>query len=158
MVEKIPMTDVGFRKLKEQLRQLKEDQIHNAHDIEVAAAQGDRSENAEYIAAKERQSHIAAGIAMVEDRLSRAQVIDPSKISGDRVVFGATVTLLDLDNDVNVTYTVVGEDEADIRSGRISVTAPLARALIGKRAGDEVEARTPGGVRSYEIVAIRFDQ
>lgn len=156
MPEMIPMTPAGHRKLQDDLKQLKVDQVRNAREIEIAAAQGDRSENAEYIAAKERQSHLAGAIAYVEDRLARAQVIDPTRLSGDRVKFGATVSLLDVDNDVEVEYTIVGEDEADIKQGLLSVTAPVARALIGKSTGDEAVVRAPGGERTYEILSVRF--
>jgi len=124
--------------------------------ISEAREHGDLSENAEYHAAKERQGWIETRILEVEDKLSRAEVIDVSKLSGDKVKFGATVVLADEDTDEESTYQIVGADEADIKSGLLSITAPLARALVGKAAGESVEVSTPGGAKAYEIVSVDF--
>jgi len=157
MVERVPMTVDGFRLLKEQLRLLKEvERPKNVRDIEEARSHGDLSENAEYHAAKERQGQLDAQIKMCEDRVGRAEVIDPTKLSGDRVVFGATVHLEDVDNDATVVYQIVGEEEADPRQGRISFSSPVARALIGKRIGDTAIVVTPGGRREYEVTDVEF--
>jgi transcription elongation factor GreA len=125
--------------------------------IEEARAHGDLSENAEYHAAKERQGWIEARVLDLEDKLSRADVIDISKLSGDSVKFGATVTVVDEDTEDEAEYQIVGEFEADVKSGKISITSPIARALIGKHKGDSVEVMTPGGGKSYEIIRVRFD-
>jgi len=125
-------------------------------DIEEARAHGDLSENAEYHAAKERQSHIAGRIAQVEDWMARAEVIDVSKIAGEKVVFGATVTLADVETDKKVTYRIVGELEADLKKGLISVTSPISRGMIGREVGDMVNIQAPGGVREYEITEVKF--
>ena len=127
-------------------------------EIGTAREHGDLSENAEYHAAKEKQGLVEARIAYLEDRLSRAEVIDSSSLSGDRVVFGATVRLLDLDNDVEVSYRIVGEDESNLEQGRISIASPIARALIGKHVDDEVVLRTPRGERHYEILDVSYDE
>ena len=124
--------------------------------IAEAREHGDLSENAEYHAARERQSFIEGRVMELEDQISRAEIIDTSKLSGDTVKFGATVTLVDEDTDEEITYQIVGQDEADIKEGRLSITAPLARALIGKAEGDQVEVTTPGGSKSYEIVTVQF--
>jgi len=154
--EKVPMLAEGYRKLTDELRRLKvEERPAIVEAIEEARAHGDLSENAEYHAAKERQGHIEATIADVEDRLSRAMVIDPTTLSGDKVVFGATVTLLDEDSK-KVRYQLVGQTEADAKIGRISYNSPLGRALIGRTAGEEVEVSTPSGDRYYEIKKIEF--
>jgi len=156
-MERVPVTKNGFMKLKDRLRNLKEvERPANVADIERALEHGDLKENSEYHAAKEKQSFIAGTIAMLEDRISRAQVIDPTELSGDRVTFGATVTLLNLDSDEEVKYQIVGDDEADIKGGSISISSPIGRALIGKNEGDDVEVRTPGGAREYEIVTVEF--
>ena len=156
-VERVPITKTGFAQIKERLRILKEvERPANVADIEAALEHGDLKENAEYHAAKEKQSFIAGTIAMLEDRIARAQIIDPLELSGERVMFGATVTLLNLDTDEEVKYQIVGEDEADIKKGSISVTSPIGRGLIGKNEGDEVEVRTPGGTREYEILTVEF--
>lgn len=158
MVERVPMTARGAEQLRLRLKELKEfERPKNIQDIEDARAHGDLKENAEYHAAKDRQGMIMATIRDIEDKLARAQVIDPAGLSGDRVVFGATVTVLDLDKDEETTYYIVGEDEADLKNGMISVTAPFARALIGKSVGDEVVVKTPGGKRELEILAVRFE-
>lgn len=156
MAERVPMTPQGAVKLRELLTRLKEERPRISKDIETAREHGDLKENAEYHAAKERQGMVEAQIKDLEDKLSRAEVIDPSKLSGDRVRFGATVTLLNLDSDEEVVYQIVGADESDIDSGLISVSAPLARALIGKETGEEVAVQLPAGLRRYEIVAVEF--
>src|ERR671918_599794 len=154
--DKVPRLAEGHRKLSDELRRLKsEERPAIVEAIEAARAHGDLSENAEYHAAKERQGHVEATIADLEDRLSRAMVIDPTTLSGDKVVFGATVTLIDED-DKKIRYQLVGQTEADAKDGRISYNSPLGRALIGRQKGDEVDVATPAGDRSYEIVKIEF--
>jgi transcription elongation factor GreA len=154
-VEKMPMLAEGYEKLTAQLRALKEERPHIVDAIEEARAHGDLSENAEYHAAKERQGQVEASIADLEDKLSRAQIIDPKTLSGDKVVFGATVTLLDED-EKPVTYQIVGLAEADAKSGRISYNSPLGRALIGRKVEDEVEVTVPSGDRFYLVSKIEF--
>ncbi|WP_439538271.1 transcription elongation factor GreA [Sphingomonas sp.] len=154
-VEKMPMLAEGYEKLNEQLKALKAERPLIVDAIEEARAHGDLSENAEYHAAKERQGQVEATIADIEDKLSRAQIIDPRELSGDRIVFGATVTLLDED-DKSVKYQIVGQAEADAKSGKISYNSPLGRALIGKSLGDEVEVTVPAGDRWYEVSKIEF--
>ncbi|PKU22570.1 transcription elongation factor GreA [Telmatospirillum siberiense] len=157
MVEKVPMTPVGLKNLEDELRQLKNFERRAViRAIAEAREHGDLSENAEYTAARERQSFIEGRITELEDIIGRAQVIDASQLSGDTIRFGATVTLADEDNDEESVYQIVGLHEADIKSGRLSIHSPLARALIGKSVGDSVEVSTPGGSKSYEIVALRF--
>jgi transcription elongation factor GreA len=156
MTEKVPMTPGGAQKLREELTRLKEERPKISREIGIAREHGDLSENAEYHAAKERQGLVEARIKDIEDKLARAEVIDPTKLSGDRVRFGATVGLLNLDTDEESTYQIVGADEADIDHGLISVSAPLARALISKTIGDEVEVKLPAGTRRYEISSIEF--
>lgn len=151
------MTPGGHDKLRLQLSRLKEERPKISREIEVAREHGDLKENAEYHAAKERQGMVEAQIKDIEDKLARAEVIDPKKLSGSRVSFGAWVTLLNLDTEEESRYQIVGADESDIDGGFISVTAPLARALIGKEAGDEVTVTLPGGVRKYEIVDVGFE-
>jgi transcription elongation factor GreA len=154
--EKVPMLAEGHRKLTEQVRHLKQvERPAVVEAIEAARAHGDLSENAEYHAAKERQGHIEATIADIEDQLTRAMVIDPTTLSGKKVVFGATVTLVD-EEDKKVKYQLVGQVEADARDGRISYNSPLGRALIGREVGDEVEVSTPSGDRYYEIAKVEF--
>jgi transcription elongation factor GreA len=154
--DKVPMLDEGHRKLNEQVRHLKMvERPEVVQAIEDARAHGDLSENAEYHAAKERQGQIEATIADIEDQLSRAMVIDPSTLSGDKIVFGATVTLKDED-DKTVRYQLVGQVEADAKDGKISYNSPLGRALIGRHVGEEVEVSTPSGDRYYEIKKIEF--
>ncbi len=156
-MEKIPMTPGGLAQLEEELRNLKSvERPAVIRAIAEAREHGDLSENAEYHAARERQSFIEGRITELEDIISRAQVIDISQLSGDQVRFGATVTLADEDSEDEVVYTIVGAHEADIKAGRMSVHSPLARALIGKHIGDSVEVSTPGGSKSYEIVDVRF--
>jgi transcription elongation factor GreA len=156
MTERVPMTPAGAQKLKDQLARLKEERPKISKEIEVAREHGDLRENAEYHAAKERQGMVEAQIKDIEDKLSRAEVIDPTKLSGSRVRFGATVQLLNSDTDETTTYQIVGADESDIENGLISISAPLSRALIGKEVGDEVKVQLPGGVRNYEIVDVEF--
>ena len=154
--DKVPMLAEGHRALTDEVKRLKTVERPAVIDaIEEARAHGDLSENAEYHAAKERQGHIEASIADIEDRLSRAMVIDPTSLSGDKVVFGATVTLLDED-DKKVRYQLVGQVEADAKVGRISFNSPLGRALIGRQKGEEVEVSTPSGDKYYEISKIEF--
>ena len=154
--DKVPMLAEGHRQLSDELKRLKiEERPAIIEAIEEARAHGDLSENAEYHAAKERQGHVEATIADLEDRLSRAMVIDPTTLSGDKIVFGATVTLLDEDAK-KVKYQLVGQTEADARVGRISYNSPLGRALIGREKGDEVEVTTPSGDKYYEVAKIEF--
>ncbi|CAN1526569.1 COG0782 Uncharacterized conserved protein, YhbC family [Burkholderiaceae bacterium] len=155
----IPITKRGAEKLKEELHRLKTvDRPWVINAIAEARAQGDLSENAEYEAAKDRQGFIEGRIAEVESKLSGSQVIDPSTVdAGGRVVFGATVKLEDEDSGAQVTYQIVGEDEADLKLGLINIGSPIARALIGKEEGDVAEVQAPGGTRRYEIVAVRYE-
>jgi len=158
MSDRIPMTPAGHTKLEAELKRLKtEERPHNVREIEEARAHGDISENAEFHAAKERQSHIEGRIRAVEDKLARAQVIDPSGPPPEQVRFGVTVVLFDCESDEEVTYTLVGEDESDVAEGRISFTSPIARALLGRGVDDEVQVKVPKGMRSFEIRDIRFD-
>lgn len=155
-LDKVPMLATGHAILVETLRRLKEEERPEVVEaIEVARAHGDLSENAEYHAAKERQGQIEAQVFDLEDKLSRALIIDPTTLSGDKVVFGATVHLVD-ENDKKITYQIVGQMEADARIARISFNSPLGRALIGRRVGDEVEVNTPSGDRYYEIESVEF--
>ncbi|HEY9554098.1 transcription elongation factor GreA [Allosphingosinicella sp.] len=155
-VDKMPMLAEGYERLHTEVRHLKSvERLAIIDAIEEARAHGDLSENAEYHAAKERQGHVEAQIADIEDRLSRAMVIDPATLSGDKVVFGATVHLVD-ENDKPVKYQIVGQTEADAKIGRISYSSPLGRALIGRQVGDEVEVTTPSGDKYYEIEKIEF--
>ncbi len=157
MEKKIPMTQQGYNKLEEELRHLKNVERPTViKAIADAREHGDLSENAEYHAARERQGFIEGRISELEDKTSRADIIDPSKISGEQVKFGATVTLLDEDNGETVTYQVVGSDESDIKQGFLSITSPLARALIGKSASDSIEVITPNGSKAYSIKKIEF--
>lgn len=154
-VEKLPMLVQGYEKLMDQLRQLKAERPEIVEAIEVARAHGDLSENAEYHAAKERQGQVEATISDLEDKLSRAQIIDPKSLSGDKIVFGATVTLLDED-DKSVRYQIVGQAEADARMGMISYNSPLGRALIGRQVGEDVEVIVPSGEKFYSVDKIEF--
>jgi len=157
MTQRVPMTPSGLQRLRDELKQIREvERPQNVRDIEEARAHGDLSENAEYHAAKERQAYLEARMKELETKISLAEVIDPRSLSGDRVVFGATVTLMDLDSEEEITYSIVGDDEADAKNGRISISSPLARALIGKEVGDEIRFRAPGGVRQYELEDVRF--
>lgn len=151
------MTAEGYRVLDDQLKQLKSvERPAVIAAIAEAREHGDLSENAEYHAAKERQGWIEGQIAEIEDKISRAQVIDVSKLSGDQVKFGATVTVVDEDTEEEGTYQIVGEHEADVKAGKISVSSPIARALISKEVGDVVEVNTPGGVKAYEILKVEW--
>jgi transcription elongation factor GreA len=154
----IPLTLRGAEKLKAELQRLKSVERHAViQAIAEARAQGDLSENAEYEAAKDKQGFIEGRILELEGKLAAAQMIDPSRLDADgRVVFGATVDLADEDSGANFTYQIVGDDEADLKQGLVSISSPLARALIGKQAGDVADVQAPGGVRSYEIVAVRY--
>lgn len=157
MSQRYPMTPAGLKRLREELKHIRAvERPQNVRDIEEARAHGDLSENAEFHAAKERQSMLDARMKELETKISLAEVIDPRTLKGDRVVFGATVLLEEGETGDEVTYTIVGEDEADARHGQISITSPLARALIGKEEGDEVRFRAPGGLRTYDLVEIRF--
>ena len=153
--DKVPMLAEGHRQLSEEVKRLKAERPDIIDSIEEARAHGDLSENAEYHAAKERQGQVEAMLADAEDKLARALVIDPTELSGDKVVFGATVTLLD-EEEKKVKYQLVGQTEADARVGRISYNSPLGRALIGRIKGEDVEVSTPSGERYYEIAKIEF--
>jgi transcription elongation factor GreA len=156
-VEKIPMTRPGFERLQEELKRLKQEERPAViRAIEEARAYGDISENAEYHAAKERQSFIETRVAELEDRTRRAEVIDVARLTGSQIKFGATVTLADEDTDEKITYQIVGADESDIKAGLLSIQSPLARALIGKAKGESVEVVTPGGARAYEILSVAY--
>ena len=154
-MEKVPMLAEGYEMLIADLKVLRQERPRIVDAIEEARAHGDLSENAEYHAAKERQGQVEAQIADLEDRVSRAQIIDPTSLSGDRVVFGATVTVLD-DDDKPQRYQIVGQAEADAKNGRISYDSPLGRALIGKQVGEDVEVTVPSGDRFYQIDRIEF--
>jgi len=157
-MNRIPITSAGVERLREELTRLKSsDRPRIIQAIAEARSHGDLSENAEYHAAREEQSFLEGRIAELESILSEAQVIDPAKLNaGSKVVFGATVELLDQDSDTEVTYQIVGEIEADIERGQVSVTSPIARALIGKEEGEVVEVTTPGGLRYYEILTVSY--
>ena len=151
------MTVAGYDALDEELKRLKSVERPGViAAISEARSHGDLSENAEYHAAKEQQGWIEGRIAEIEDKISRAQVIDVSKLSGSQVKFGATVTVVDEDTEEEGTYQIVGEHEADVKDGRISVSSPLSRAMIGKEKGDVVEVNTPGGVKAYEILKVEW--
>jgi transcription elongation factor GreA len=155
--EKIPMTTDGFRVLEEELRRLRTiERPEIIKAIEAARAHGDLSENAEYHSAREKQGFIEGRLMELEDMISRADVIDPKTLSGNTVRFGATVKLADEDTNEQSTYQIVGSHETDVEHGRISVTSPLGRALIGKKVGDSAEVNAPGGAKSYEIVKVSF--
>jgi transcription elongation factor GreA len=157
MVEKVPMTSAGHASLTDELKRRQSvDRPRIIQHIAEARSHGDLSENAEYHAAKEEQSHNEGRIAELEDKLARADVIDISKLSGDTVKFGATVTLLDEDTEKKQVWQIVGEVEADARKGKISITSPLARALIGKKKGASVEVVTPGGAKAYEVTKVEW--
>lgn len=150
------MTPEGHAALTEELALLKAERPKISQEIGVAREHGDLKENAEYHAAREKQSICEARIAEIEDKLSRAEVIDPSSLGGSKVKFGAIVELEDIDNGTFVTYRLVGPDESDIKQGKISITSPVARALVGREAGDEVRVQAPGGVRNYEVSDVRW--
>ncbi len=156
-MQKVPMTADGFAKLREELRwRQQEERPRIIEAISEARGHGDLSENAEYHAAKEAQALNEGRVAELEDFVARAEVIDVSKLSGDRIKFGATVELVDEDTEDTKTYQIVGDQEADVKSGRISISSPIARALIGKKVGDSVQVNTPGGGKSYEVVDVAF--
>ncbi len=153
----VPMTVKGHQYLVEELKRLKTvERPKNMRDIEEARGHGDLSENAEFHAAKERQSLLDVQIREIEDRLARAQIIDISQLSGDKIVFGATVHLSDSDTGDNVVYQIVGDHEAEPKNGKISISSPVARALIGKCEGDEVQVHTPTGVRTLEVLSVEY--
>ncbi len=157
MSDKVPMTAEGYARMEEELRHLKSvarPEVIKA--IAEAREHGDLSENAEYHAARERQSFIEGRVGELEDKISRAEVIDPSTLSGDTVKFGAKVKVVDEDSEEETTYQIVGEIEADVKQGKIAVTSPLARALIGKALGDSVEVATPKGQKAYEILEVKY--
>jgi transcription elongation factor GreA len=156
-MEKIPMTAEGYQALDAELKRLKtEERPAVIQAISEARSHGDLSENAEYHAAKERQAFIETRLAEIEDKIARAQIIDVSKLSGKQVKFGATVQLVDEDTGDKAKYKIVGEDESDVKAGKISITSPIARAMIGKEEGDVVEVMAPGGAKSYEIVKVKY--
>jgi transcription elongation factor GreA len=157
MMEKVPMTSVGYAALTEELKQRQSvNRPRIIEHIAEARSHGDLSENAEYHAAKEEQSHNEGRIAELEDKLARADVIDITKLSGDTIKFGATVTLIDEDTEKKTVWQIVGEVEADAKKGKISITSPLARALVGKKKGASVEVVTPGGAKAYEITKVEW--
>ena len=156
---RIPITKKGYEALQTELERYKKvERPKNIRDIEEARAHGDISENAEFEAAKERQSHIDGRIRDLEHKLAEAQIIDTSNLSTEKVVFGATVTVRDLQSDKEQRYTLVGQDEADLKNGKISVQSPVGRALIGKRVGDTLEVQTPAKVAEYEVLNICFEK
>lgn len=156
-MDRVPMTIQGHEALKNELRRLKsEDRPEVVRAIEEARAHGDLSENAEYAAAKERQSFIESRIGELEAKLARAQVIDTARLSGSKVVFGATVTLLDYATQQEQVWTLVGDDESKVEERKLGISSPIARALIGKEVGDEVQIRTPGGVKETEVLKVEF--
>jgi len=157
MMEKVPMTALGYASLETELKQRQSvDRPRIIEHIAEARSHGDLSENAEYHAAKEEQSHNEGRIAEIEDKLARADIIDISKLSGDTIMFGATVTLVEAATEKKTVWQLVGEVEADAKKGRISITSPLARALIGKKKGASVEVVTPGGAKAYEITKVEW--
>src|SRR6195952_2077358 len=156
-MEKVPMTGEGYQALDEELKRLKTvERPAVIAAIGEARQHGDLSENAEYHAAKERQGWIEGQIAEFEDKMARAQVIDVAKLSGTQIKFGATVSVVDEDTEEKARYQIVGEHEADVKRGRVSIVSPLARAMIGKEGGDVVEGNTPGGVKAYEITKVEW--
>lgn len=156
-MERVPMTQDGYKKLEAELHRLKsEERPRIIQAIAEARSHGDLSENAEYHAAKEAQGLNEAKVAELEDKISRADIIDPASMSGSTIKFGATVTLVDEDTDEKVKYQIVGDLEANVREGRISISSPIARALIGKSKGDSAEVTTPKGARSYEVLKVEW--
>ncbi len=157
MSSSIPMTKEGYQRLQEELKtRVRVDRPKVVQDIAEARGHGDLSENAEYDAAKDRQGFIEGRIKELNDKIARAQVIDPATLDTDKIVFGATVTLFDADSDNEVTYQIVGEDEADLKDGKISVTSPVGKALIGHQLDDEVRIKVPSGVKIYEVTDIQY--
>jgi len=158
MSQSIPMTREGYQRLQEELKKLiRVDRPAAVQAIAEARGHGDLSENAEYDAAKERQAFIEGRIKEVNDKIARAQVINPAELDMDKVVFGATVTLFDVDSGSEVTYQIVGEDEADIKNGKISVNSPVGKAMIGHRLDDEVRIKVPSGLKIYELIDIKYE-
>jgi len=156
-MQKVPMTLAGYEDLQAELKNLKSvERPAIIQAIAEAREHGDLSENAEYHAARERQSFTEGRIAELEDKTSRAEIIDPTKLSGDEIKFGATVTIADCETDEEKVYQIVGETESDIAGGKLAVTSPLSRALIGKAVGDTVEVSSPGGTKDYEVVDVKF--
>jgi transcription elongation factor GreA len=156
-MERVPMTSEGYHALLDEVKHLKSvERPRIIKAIEEARAHGDLSENAEYHSAKEAQGWNETRVAELEDKISRAEVIDVSKLSGDTVMFGAKVTLIDEDTEAKTVYQIVGDSEADVKKGRISISSPIARALIGKKKGDSVDVNTPGGGKSYEIEKVAW--
>jgi transcription elongation factor GreA len=157
MSQRFPMTPAGLEKLRTELKHIKEvERPQNVQDIETALGHGDLRENAEYHAAKDRQAELAARMAYLEGRIGLAQVIDPASIDSETVGFGATVTLLDMDTDEEVVYVLVGEDETNVKAGKISIAAPIARAMLGKAEGDDVTVKLPKGEREFEVVKVEY--
>jgi transcription elongation factor GreA len=155
MIERMPISRMGFNRLRKELEQLERRERHDViRAIEVAREHGDLRENAEYHAAKERQGHVEGRILELKDKLSRAEVIDCSEVSCQRAVFGTVVTMLDLDEDIEVTYQLLGPEESDVKKGIISLQSPLGRSILGKEVGDQVKVVTPGGMREFEIISI----
>ena len=156
-MDKVPMTPEGYRRMEEELRRLRTvERPAVVRAIAQAREHGDLSENAEYHAARERQSFIEGRMAELEDKVARAEVIDPAQVSGDKVMFSAQVTVVDEEGDREACYRIVGQDESDIAEGRLSIASPMARAMIGKSVGDQIEVDAPGGARYYEIVKIDY--
>jgi transcription elongation factor GreA len=157
MSETVPMTPVGHQRLQEELKRLIRIERPKAiQDIAEARAHGDLSENAEYDAAKEHQGFVEGRISEINGKMARSQIIDPSEMDTDKIVFGATVKLFDVESECEVTYRIVGQDESDIKAGLISINSPVAKALIGHRVDDEVNIKVPSGMRSYEIIDINY--
>jgi len=155
MIERMPISRIGFNKLRKELENLERRERHEViRAIEVAREHGDLRENAEYHAAKERQGHVEGRILELKDKLSRAEVIDCTEVSCNRAVFGTVVSMMDLDEDIEVTYQLLGPEESDVNMGIISIQSPLGRAILGKEVGDEVKVVTPGGMREFEIIRI----
>jgi transcription elongation factor GreA len=155
MVERIPMSIKGHQKMRDELENLERVERHEViRSIEVARAHGDLKENAEYHAAKERQGMIEGRVMELKDKLGRAEIINCAKVNTDRAVFGTVVTLMDMDTEEKVTYQLLGPEEADVKKGSISVLSPLGRSILGREPGDDVVAKTPGGVREFEVVDI----
>ncbi|MFO7760228.1 MAG: transcription elongation factor GreA [Thermodesulfobacteriota bacterium] len=155
MVERVPMSKTGHNKLREELVRLeRKDRIEVIDAIKEARGHGDLKENAEYHAAKERQGYVESRIMELKDKLGRAEVIDCSQVAGDNVVFGVAVTVIDIDTDEEMSYQLLGPEEADIKQGTVSVLSPWGRAMLGKKPGDEVQVKTPGGVRQLEVIEI----
>ncbi len=157
MTQRIPMTPNGKKKLMDRLKYLKQvERPRNVEAIEVAREHGDLSENADYDAAKEKQRHISREMQEVENQLALSQVIDPSKLDSEKIVFGATVIVTNVEDGVESEYYIVGTNEADIEAGKISIESPIARALIGKEEGDEANVKTPKGIRTIEVVSVEY--